>query len=80
MAGSVKKTSAKPKLAAKPGKLATKTNGATNGASSKVTEISISREQVALLAHRFWTERGGQHGHHEEDWFRAEQMLRGKAS
>lgn len=44
-------------------------------------ERSVSRDEVARLAHRFWTERGGAHGHHEEDWFRAEQeLLRGKAS
>ena len=50
-------------------------NGATNGTSS-----SISHDQVALLAHRFFEERGRKHGHHEEDWFRAEQELRAKAS
>jgi hypothetical protein len=48
----------------------------------------ISQERVAELAYRFWNERGRSHGHHEEDWFRAEQLLhsnagkllRGKAS
>jgi hypothetical protein len=45
-----------------------------------VTTISASYEQVAELAHRFWAERGGEHGHDAEDWFRAEQELRGKAS
>ncbi len=40
----------------------------------------VSREEVAALAHRFWAERGYQHGKHVEDWFRAEQELRGKAS
>jgi len=45
-----------------------------------VTPISTSYEQVAELAHRFWAERGGVHGHDAEDWFRAEQELRGKAS
>ncbi|MGD1064938.1 MAG: DUF2934 domain-containing protein, partial [Terracidiphilus sp.] len=47
---------------------------------AKVTSNSISHEKVAELAHRFWAERGGIDGHHEEDWFRAEQELRGKAS
>jgi hypothetical protein len=47
---------------------------------SGVTEIGISREQVALLAHKYWAERGHQHGHHVDDWLRAEQELRGKAS
>ena len=45
-----------------------------------VTEISVSQEQVAELAHRFFAERGYQHGHAEEDWYRAEQALRKKAS
>lgn len=39
-----------------------------------------SREQIAQLAHRFWRERGGDHGEHEQDWFRAERELRGMAS
>ena len=40
----------------------------------------VSQEEVAALAHRFWAERGYQHGRHIDDWFRAEQLLRGKAS
>lgn len=47
---------------------------------SKVTEIGISHEEIAKLAHRYWAERGGQHGHHVEDWLRAERELLGKAS
>jgi hypothetical protein len=49
-------------------------------ATSKAAAPSASPEQIAKLAHRFWAERGHQHGHHEEDWFRAEQELLGKAS
>ena len=48
-------------------------------ATSKMVDPNVSREQVAKLAHRFWAERGHQDGHHEEDWFRAEQELLGKA-
>jgi hypothetical protein len=40
----------------------------------------VSREEVAALAHRFWAERGYRHGQHVDDWFRAEQELRNKAS
>jgi hypothetical protein len=40
----------------------------------------VSQEEVAALAHRFWAERGYQHGQHIADWFRAEHELRGKAS
>jgi Protein of unknown function (DUF2934) len=74
MAKSDKKAPAVPK-AAKPRKAATK-----NTTPATVTPISISREQIAQLAHKFWTERGRKHGYHEEDWYRAEQELRGKAS
>ena len=80
----------KAKAPAKPRKTAqkktaaanvTEMNHAANGAApSNVTEIGISREQVALLAHKYWAERGHQHGHHVEDWLRAEHDLRGKAS
>ena len=57
-------------------KATTKANG--------VLEMSVSapdlQAQIAELAHRFWTERGRQHGHHEEDWYRAERELFAKAS
>lgn len=33
-------------------------------------------DQVAQLAHRFWTERGYGHGNHVQDWLRAEEELR----
>ena len=44
------------------------------------SERRASHEQIAALAHRFWAERGHQHGHDAEDWLRAEQELLGKAS
>jgi hypothetical protein len=76
MAKSVKKADAAPKAAAKSRKRAAK-----KVAVLKIeTPASISRESVAQLAHRLWNERGRAHGHHEEDWFRAEELLRGKAS
>jgi hypothetical protein len=66
----------KAKAPAKPRKTAAK--------KSEVTAIdqpkSVSHEEVAALAHRFWAERGHKHGNHVDDWFRAEQELRGKAS
>jgi hypothetical protein len=48
-------------------------------AKGTVTQM-VSREEIARLAHQYWAERGHQDGHHEEDWYRAEQELRGKAS
>ena len=41
---------------------------------------SVTHDEIASLAHRFWNERGRQHGHDAEDWLRAEQTLMGKAS
>jgi hypothetical protein len=35
-----------------------------------------SSSEVAELAHKFWTERGYQDGHAEQDWLRAEEELR----
>jgi Protein of unknown function (DUF2934) len=85
MAKSVRKSSAAPKAAAKPGKPAAKKTVASakasvNPASHSTNGNSISHDQVAMLANRFWNERGRTHGHHEEDWFRAEQELRSRAS
>jgi len=87
MAKSVKKSGAAPKAAAKSRKpkennpSEKKTVAATNGnRSSNGNGSSVSHDQVAQLAHRFWNERGRVHGHHEEDWYRAEQALRSRAS
>ncbi len=43
-------------------------------------EVTVTRDQIAQLAHQLWLERGRQHGYHEADWLRAEELLRGKAS
>lgn len=75
---------------AKPRKPAAKKNSGANGASN-VTEITATRtqmtvtrelstEEIAQLAHQLWLEGGRQHGQDADHWFRAEQLLRGKAS
>ncbi|HTW61536.1 MAG TPA: DUF2934 domain-containing protein [Terracidiphilus sp.] len=82
MAETVKKASS-TKAPSKPRKSAAKKaaeNGASNNVSSNVTEIKFSHDQVAQLAHKYWAERGQKDGHHLEDWFRAEQELRARAS
>jgi Protein of unknown function (DUF2934) len=48
-------------------------NGPINGSGP-------SHEQIAELARKYWAQRGYADGHHEEDWHRAEQELRAKAS
>jgi len=37
-----------------------------------------SHEEIAVLAYSYWEARGYQGGSPEEDWFRAEQELRGQ--
>jgi hypothetical protein len=84
------KTKSKAKAPSKPRKESSAINEtpaslskkrtATNGAPTNLREMKITHQQVAELAHRLWAERGGQHGHDADDWFRAEQALRGKAS
>lgn len=67
----------KASTTSKPRKTATAKKDTNN---THLTQLTASREEVAMLAHRFWAERGRQHGHDAEDWFRAEQELLGKAS
>ncbi len=83
MAETTKKTKT---TAAKPRKPATRKKASAETpeilAASTVTPIngSVSYDEVARLAHRFYEERGHRHGHHVDDWVRAEQELLGKAS
>jgi hypothetical protein len=77
------KAPAKARKAAEPKKaLASVTAIDANREPSRtqVFPTRVSTEQIAILAHHYWLERGCQHGHDAEDWFRAEQELRSKAS
>jgi hypothetical protein len=78
MAETPKKPSARKKTSASAA--AVKEIAPKRQAGAKVTAISVSHDEIARLAHKFWAERGRQHGHDAEDWLRAEQELRGKAS
>jgi hypothetical protein len=86
-----KKTKAAVKDSAKSSKKTTPINNAVaagsnvtknqeHSGSNEVKGPNIPFDQVASLAHRFFTERGCLHGHDADDWFRAEQELRAKAS
>src|SRR5438270_9957210 len=39
---------------------------------------SVSEETIRRRAYELYTQRGGQHGGHVDDWFRAEAELRGR--
>ena len=45
-------------------------------ASENMTTHGPTNEEIALRAFELFLSRGGQHGHHEEDWHRAEMELR----
>lgn len=73
----------KAKAPAKPRKTSTKKADILtmpNGSHASTAAEPVAHEEVARLAHRFWAERGCQHGHDTEDWFRAEQELGARAS
>ena len=36
-------------------------------------------DAIARRAHELFVERGGEHGHHDDDWVRAEDELRSQA-
>ena len=57
----------------------TKNAGSAPAAPSAGPTI-VSHDDIRVLAHRYWAERGYPHGNPEHDWFRAEEELRGKAS
>jgi hypothetical protein len=40
------------------------------------SEHESKEQQIAALAHKLWQERGSPEGSPEQDWFRAEAMLR----
>ncbi|HWG20336.1 MAG TPA: DUF2934 domain-containing protein [Terracidiphilus sp.] len=81
IAKKTKTTAAKPrKAAAKKSAGGVTANPANGNVISMTKEKSVPQDEVARLAHRFWQERGHKDGHHIEDWFRAEQELRGIAS
>lgn len=78
MAETTKKTTTRKKTSASAG---APMSIASKKTSAKAPAIkAASYEEIAKLAHRFWSERGYQHGHDAEDWLRAEQELLGKAS
>lgn len=37
-----------------------------------------TQEEISLLAYQFYLDRGGEHGKDQEDWLRAEMVLRGR--
>ena len=55
-------------------------NGAVPRSRSTETSVypSVSEDQIRQRAYELYTQRGGGHGRHIEDWFRAEAELLGR--
>ena len=49
-------------------------------AKEAANETSDDREEIARLAYQYHEERGRHHGSHQEDWYRAEQVIRERRS
>lgn len=64
-----------PKAAAKPRKRTAKKE-----VSSPSPMQAPTHQEIAMLAEKYWAERGWPQGSPEQDWLRAEQELRGRAS
>ena len=69
-------TVTKTKAPAKPRKTAAKKEAIADAPVATMP----SREEVETLARKYWAQRGYQDGYAEQDWLRAEQELRQKAS
>lgn len=86
---SAQTSSARPKTApAKRERSTSAKHSATPSVESVVSAVEEAaamssdgseKEAVARLAYSFWEERGFQGGSSEEDWFRAETLVRKKA-
>jgi hypothetical protein len=76
-------TTEKPKAPAKPRKTAAKSpiakTAKTTAVKSKAAAAPAptipTHQEIALLAEKYWAERGWQDGAAEQDWLRAEQEL-----
>jgi hypothetical protein len=53
---------------------------AKNGSITRAPQQKSGGDQaeIAKLAYQFFVERGYQHGHHDEDWLRAETIVRNR--
>lgn len=80
MTEKVKKAKAPAKATAKAPAKPRKTAAKKEKATSPVTAMLPSREEIERLAHSYWEQRGYQDGFAEQDWLRAEQELLKMAS
>jgi hypothetical protein len=65
------------KAPAKPRKTAAKK---ATPVQTEIKAVNVPEDEIRRLAHQYWIDRGHHHGNPEEDWHRAEQELRKRAS
>ena len=74
------KTAAAPKSAAPkkaPAKKVSEVPAPTPDGEAKVSKRRPTNAEISERAHGYFVARGRRHGHHDEDWLRAEQDLLG---
>jgi hypothetical protein len=77
----VKRAPAKSKAVSKvpSSSSAPKNSSHRHSKSSPATAASVNYEEVARLAYKYWEERNYAHGFAEEDWHRAEKVVRSRS-
>ncbi len=57
-----------------------KMSSTTTTTSSNTSKTKNASDEVAKLAYQFFVERGYKHGHDQEDWLRAERIIKARRS
>ncbi len=73
-------TTEKPKAAKAPAKTPAKPRKTATKVAAAPTIAIPTHHEIAMLAEKYWAERGWQDGAAEQDWLRAEQELMKLAS
>lgn len=56
------------------------TGKASTAKPARLSQKNSQQDEIAKLAYKFWVERGYQHGYDQEDWARAEAVVRARTS
>ncbi len=68
------------KIAASTSKTSVRTSSAPAAKKDSARFRPEEIQEIQRLAYQFFVERGYSHGHHEEDWLRAEAIVRSRRS
>lgn len=69
-----------PKAAPASKSTARAVSGRKSSTSNESRFSEADKREIERLAYQFYVERGYQHGHHEQDWMRAEAIVSSRRS